>query len=242
MIAIIVSVIALITSGYTLWFFHTQGVLTSSPVPIAISTVALFLSGYTLYAVHLKPFQLKLEVGSPMLTNMKHSEVDEKYSLALILPITMINIGARGGSIKDILIKLSTANTAYPFWYLHPYFFATEYSEKALKETGRQIAIGSIYLQSKERQHRNIVFSPMHERTNIPLYPPDKPVLPFGEYTMTVFALDCSRSQHRKMEEVSFNFTQEMLSSFSRSPFVARLSDVTAARDRFFETHDKPDK
>jgi len=203
---------------------------------ILLSVTALLISGYVLWATHLKSFQVEVEVGSPMLALVEHKKESGLYALGMVLPIDLVNTGARGGTVKDMLIKLDTENADYPFWFMHPYFFADEYSAKALEGKNREV-FHPMYVRGKESIFRNIIFTPIVDRNpQPPTFPLSKAELPAGKYTMTLFLLDSSSSDFRKVRQLSFRLSEERVALISNTPYIPRLLEVMEARDRFFKS------
>lgn len=205
-------------------------------IAIIVAAIAAGVSGYALWATQLKPFKVDVEVGSPILSLVQYREGSELYSLGMALPIDMVNTGARGGTVKDMLIKVDTEGEEYPFWFLQPTFFASEYSAKMLKEEFRE-AVHPIYVKGGERIYRNIIFIPVTGRKSFPIFRLSKPKIPIRTYTLTLFLLDSSSSEFRPVKKLSFNLVKETLTDIPHHPFAPYILESVGARERFFQSY-----
>lgn len=210
---------------------------------IIISCVALIFSGYTVWTNAMSSFNIKVEVSSPLLAMAGIKKGSDLVSVSMLVTMDMINTGARGGSIKDILIRLDTESNEYPTWFFHPYYFSEEYSIKALGENMREV-MHPIYIKGKERTNKNIIFTPISDGDfRPPIFPVSNPKLPAGKYIMTFFILDSTNADFRRVQQISFNLVLDQVSVVTGNfPFVPRTSDTREARDRFFKSNTKTEK
>jgi hypothetical protein len=206
-------------------------------IALLVSFAAVGMSGYTLWDNILSPFKLEVSAGSPLLAMASEGEGSAAKTLCMILPVDMVNTGARGGIVEDLLIRLDTDSPEFPFWYLRPYFFPSEFSTKAITETEREL-VHPLYFLGKERLFRNILFTTIWDGYNpYPTYIEGKSQIPSGNYTVTLFVLDSSNPEFRQVDQFSFYIPPEggVIIPSDVLPLVPHKQEVMDARQRLFE-------
>ncbi|MGC8491487.1 MAG: hypothetical protein ACP5SH_07095 [Syntrophobacteraceae bacterium] len=147
---------------------------------VVISLVSLGWTAYTNYKLFFAAFRVTLGIGSPAFTVCNRKE-DGTYSLCPIVPIEFINVGAKPGLVRDVMLFVSVE--ARPLKsLLQPVAFCTSFGQGALDEVGRE-PFRPFALNTGERLVKNILFYPGEDAgESNPLQIKGRDSLPDGLY------------------------------------------------------------
>ena len=130
--------------------------------PVFWSATAVFISllvagwtGYTNYKAAFSPFQAELSVGHPLFVR-SNDEKGENYCLTPIVPIEFANVGAKPGSVRDVVVIVSAGNWKV---LLQAEAFSKSFGADALTDDKREI-FHPFMLNAKERLFKTLIFNP----------------------------------------------------------------------------------
>ena len=205
--------------------------------PLVISFLALVVSGYVLWSNHLAPFNLNVTAGNPAMSLTESGQDGGMFSLGMFVPIDFVNEGAKGGTIKDILLRVDVQNYT---WFFNACVITEEYL-LAEKEIESRHYFHPFYMMGHERLHQNVLFCPVLDNEYVEFRPPefalDHPNLITGEYILTVLVYDSEHDSFRKVgEEVYYHLKDKGLSAImASSTFVPRPADHIEARNLYYQ-------
>lgn len=209
--------------------------LVLSIIAIGISLLAVGITGYNLYTNHLEPFNPEITTGNPMISLIPESEGSDNLSLGMLVPIDIINTGARGGIIKDFIIRLDSESDEYPCLFLRSDYFSNEFSLKAWQREFNE-PMHPIYLNGNERIYQIYIFYLVTQTNIYPIFPLSKSEIPRGKYTFTLFTLDSSSNKYREVNQFSFILDEHALEILSYGSYMPYPIDVVESRDAFFDS------
>lgn len=153
---------------------------------VAAFVISLLSAAWTVYSSYrtdFSAFDLRMTVGHPMMAKSSDAK-NELYSLTPIIPLEFLNLGAKAGEVRDIVIVVSAGSAR---WLLQAELICKTFSEEAMKEEFREV-VHPFILNGKERLFRSILFNPGGQPIGymVPMMRPNES-LPEGTYVFEYY-------------------------------------------------------
>jgi len=182
-----------------------------------IAIIALFAAAFNSYHTWLSPFQPELSIGTPMFVRVPLERDPKEFTVLAVLPINIVNKGARGGTIKDINIIVTAG--AYE-WILMADQFCAEFGQGCFKE-GTAETFHPIFIAGNKELYRNIIFKPdvTPEFKQPPIFTDKEGLMPSGGYTLEFRMSYGSDFKLRPVKTIEFKLIEEHALKLSRGNF-----------------------
>lgn len=197
---------------------------------VVISLLTASWLAFTSYRMNLSPFQPELSIGNPFLTRTE-DEKKENYSMCPIIPIEFANVGARPGTVRDIVLVISAGK-----WkaLLHAEAFSKSFGTAALTENNREV-FHPFMLNAKERLFKNILFniSGQPKGWKSPAVKNGE-LLPFGTYTFKLYLNAGASNELRLISKKTYTLPKNIIASLATSngqPYVPFDDSTVNARE-----------
>jgi len=174
---------------------------------VITGAIALIVSVIVAWKNHLSPFHVELFCGNPRLEPLpvKLKDGSTVIRFSAILPLYFTNTGAQEGSIRHIVLVVTSDQNK---WLFYPFFYA-KYGLRTepalgitLTEDPSNEPFYPVHLAGKSKVYKSIVFSPLeHEQFHLGTNP-----LLAGKYTFTVKTLEAGKNNNYETRLV-FNVT-----------------------------------
>jgi hypothetical protein len=199
-------------------------------IPLLISIIAVGVSVFSTWKAWLSPFKPRFNAGAPLLALSPDKE-GKNYSLTPIIPVSIVNTGARGGTIKDINVTVTAGDYK---WVLEPYFFCSEFGMAGVKEKAREV-FHHIYIGGKKEIYKNVLFNPVIKGDQLrpPTFARDKGEIPSGKYVFEFYMSYGASSELRLVQILRFNISEEQAEAISRGTgiIIPLVEEGVSARD-----------
>jgi hypothetical protein len=197
---------------------------------IIISIIALIVSGVVAWKNYFSPFQVKIYCGNPRLEPGNYNLGDGRMvaRFAVILPLYFVNVGARDGIIRDIVLIVRSPQNV---WLFQPFFY-TKYGVQTEPALGEKLTkdpsnepFYPVHLQGKEKVYKSIAFAALNSE-RFPLG--DNPLFP-GRYTFQVKTLEAAKKDYESKLTFNIVLNEEQISSLSVAnciiPFLEEIKE-----------------
>jgi hypothetical protein len=174
---------------------------------VVISLLSAAFAAYSTYRTTLSPFDLRIAVGHPLM-GRSTDEKNEHYSLTPIIPVEFLNLGAKAGEVRDIVIVVSTGSSK---WLLQGELFCKTFGVEAMREEFREV-IHPFVLNGKERLFKSILFNPgkQPESWKVPMMKPNEP-LPDGTYIFDFYVNAGDNNRLRLVSTKKYNMPKDIV-------------------------------
>jgi hypothetical protein len=174
---------------------------------VIISATALIISLFVAWQTFVSPFSLIIHSGNPRIEYFPQKLKDggQVIRFTAILPLQLVNKGARDGLVKDIVIIVHSDSFD---WMFYPAFYC-DYSisnestlGNTLTKNNTNIPFYPIHLNGKETLYKSILFVPDGQNERFPL---GNGKIVSGKYHFSVCTL--KRNKFDYEEKLSFDIT-----------------------------------
>lgn len=174
---------------------------------IIISIIALLVSLFVAWENYLSPSSINIYSGNPRLETLPLilQGGGQIMRYAVILPLHIVNNGARNGLVQDILLVIHTDDSDwlfYPTFYCD-YTISTEMTlGDNLTKKSSNVPYYPISLKGRESIYKSIIFLPDAINKNFPI---GDTQMVSGEYQFSVSLLEAGKFDYE--EKLVFNIT-----------------------------------
>lgn len=201
-----------------------------SAAAVIISLLTASWLAFTSYRTAFSPFQAELAIGNPFLTRCE-DEKKENYCMCPIIPIEFVNVGARPGTVRDIVLVVAAGH-----WkaLLHAEAFSKSFGTAALTENNREV-FHPFMLNGKERLFKNILFniSSQPKGWKSPAVKNGE-LLPFGTYSFKLYLNAGPINKLRLISKKTYTLPDSIIASLATNngqPYVPFDESTINARE-----------
>ncbi|MCK4722994.1 MAG: hypothetical protein KAT75_06805 [Dehalococcoidia bacterium] len=201
-------------------------------IPILISVAAIVFTGISWWYLWQSPFKLEFSAGRPLISKSPSPSDATLFSTTPVIPVSLMNTGARGGMLIDIRLLVRT-DIDNRVWILRPYFFCSEFGIGGLEEEKREV-FHPFFLRGREGIVKNILFNPVFQGESLQpmMFSLDSKMPPKDTWTFEYYILDSSSSEYKLVQEQTFTLTNKQILS---GTYIPDTSDIIDANKRLID-------